>query len=255
VGTPLTLRATASSGLMVNFASTTTSVCTVSGTRATFIVAGTYSITASQAGNSTYTAATPVSQSFTVNAILAPNFTIGGTAVTVTPGATSGNTSTITVTPAGGFTGSVVLTAAVTNSPTGAQDLPTLSFGSTSPVVISGVNDSTATLTINTTAVTSRAQDDPERSGPKRHGVPWYAAGDATLASLLIFGIRARRRWRNMLGMLVLLVALAGGAVACGGSIHGSLGNSGATVGSYAITLTGTSSSTAATGTVTLTVQ
>jgi len=149
----------------------------------------------------------------------------------------------------------VVLTAAVTNSPTGAQDLPTLSFGSTSPVVISGVNDSTATLTINTTAVTSRAQDDPERSGPKRHGVPWYAAGDATLASLLIFGIRARRRWRNMLGMLVLLVALAGGAVACGGSIHGSLGNSGATVGSYAITLTGTSSSTAATGTVTLTVQ
>jgi hypothetical protein len=68
VGTPLTLSATASSGLAVSFASTTTSVCTVSGTTATFIAAGTCTIQATQAGNSTYAAATPVSQSFTVSA-------------------------------------------------------------------------------------------------------------------------------------------------------------------------------------------
>ena len=67
VGTPLTLSATASSGLGVTFASTTTSICTVSGTTATFVAAGTCGITASQGGNSTYAAATPVSQSFTVN--------------------------------------------------------------------------------------------------------------------------------------------------------------------------------------------
>lgn len=68
VGTSLTLSATASSGLAVSFASSTTSVCTVSGTTATFLIAGTCSTTASQAGNSTFAAATPVTDSFTVNA-------------------------------------------------------------------------------------------------------------------------------------------------------------------------------------------
>jgi hypothetical protein len=257
VGTPLTLTATASSGLTVSFASTTASVCTVSGTTATFIAAGACTIQATQAGNSTYAAATPVSQSFTVNAAVAPSFTISGTAVTVTPGATTGNTSTITVTPAGGFTGSVALTAAVTSSPTGAQDLPTLSFGSTSPVVISGANAGTATLTINTTAVTTGALDGPEGPGPKRHGVPWYAAGGAALACLLLFGIPARRRsWQTMLGMLALLIALAGGAVSCVAKISSKGGsNSGTTAGAYTITVTGTSGSTTTTGTVALTVQ
>ena len=68
VGTPLTLSATATSNLTVSFASTTTSVCTVAGTPAvaTFVEAGTCTITL-QAGNSTYAAATPVLQSFTVN--------------------------------------------------------------------------------------------------------------------------------------------------------------------------------------------
>ena len=68
VSTPLTLSATASSGLPVSFASQTTSVCTVSGTTATFLKGGTCTIQATQAGNATYAAATPVAQSFTVNA-------------------------------------------------------------------------------------------------------------------------------------------------------------------------------------------
>jgi hypothetical protein len=67
VGTPLPLVATASSGLTVSFASTTTSVCTVSGITATFIATGTCTIQTTQAGNATYAAATPVLQSFTVN--------------------------------------------------------------------------------------------------------------------------------------------------------------------------------------------
>ena len=66
VGVPLTLTATASSGLTVSYSSSTTSVCTVSGSTATFLAAGSCSITASQAGNSTYAAATPVTQSFSV---------------------------------------------------------------------------------------------------------------------------------------------------------------------------------------------
>jgi uncharacterized repeat protein (TIGR03803 family) len=67
VGLPLTLSATASSGLAVTFASTTTSVCAVSGTTASFIATGTCHILASQPGNSTYSGAASVSRSFTVD--------------------------------------------------------------------------------------------------------------------------------------------------------------------------------------------
>jgi len=96
---------------------------------------------------------------------------------------------------------------------------------------------------------------------PKLPGAPWYAAGGAALACLLLFGIPARRRsWRTMLGMLALLAALSGGVLACGGGGGGGGGNnctpnSGTTAGTYTITVTGTSSATTATGTVTLTVQ
>ncbi len=63
---PITIGATASSGLAVAFASTTPLVCTVSGSTVTIAGAGTCSITASQAGNSTFAAAVNVVQSFTV---------------------------------------------------------------------------------------------------------------------------------------------------------------------------------------------
>jgi hypothetical protein len=69
VGTPLALSASATSNLAVAFASTTTGICTVSGTQATFLAAGTCTIDATQGGNSTYAAAPMVAQSFTVNAV------------------------------------------------------------------------------------------------------------------------------------------------------------------------------------------
>jgi hypothetical protein len=185
-----------------------------------------------------------------------PAFTIGGTAVTVGAGATSGNTSTITITPSGGFTGSVQLIAAITNSPSGAVELPTLSF-TANPVINSG----TTTLTITTTAPvaatsTTTSSDLVNPKGPS----PWYAAGGATLACLLLFGIPARRRsWRTMLGMLVLLVALAGGGVlGCGGTTYNiaqTQSTPGTTAGTYTITVIGTSGTITESGTVTLTVQ
>lgn len=64
---PFTITATASSGLTVSFASTTPSVCTVAGTTVTIVATGTCSITASQAGSSTFAAATTVTESFTVH--------------------------------------------------------------------------------------------------------------------------------------------------------------------------------------------
>jgi hypothetical protein len=67
LGTTPTLTATSSSGLTVAFASTTTGVCTItSGGALTFVSAGTCTITASQAGNASFAAATDVVQSFNV---------------------------------------------------------------------------------------------------------------------------------------------------------------------------------------------
>ena len=66
--TPFTLAATATSGLPVSFSSLTPSICTVWGAQVTLVAAGTCTIQAAQTGDGvTYTAATPVNQSFTVN--------------------------------------------------------------------------------------------------------------------------------------------------------------------------------------------
>ena len=75
VGSVLPLSATASSGLAVSFASSTTGVCTVAGTTATMVGSGACTITASQTGNNVYSAAAPVSRSFTVNAST-PGFSV-----------------------------------------------------------------------------------------------------------------------------------------------------------------------------------
>ena len=203
-----------------------------------------------------------IHQFATYQTLLRPGFRVSGTPITVTPGSITGNTSTITVTPVSGFTGSVTLTAAITTGPSGSVDPPTLSFGLTSPVTITGTTAGTATLTITTTAATSSALVHPKHSV-----VPWYTAGGATLACLLLFGIPARRRsWRTMLGMLALLMAITSGVFACGGGgsagggggSGGGGGNSGTTAGSYNITVTGTSGTMVSTGgpcSIILTVQ
>ena len=258
-GTPTpTGSVTLTSGSYATTATTLSSGSATINVSAGSLATGSDTLTASYTpdsnSSSTYSNASGTSAAVTVTSPASSNFTVSGTAVTLAPGATTGNTSNITVTPAGGFTGSVALTASVTSSPAGAQYLPSLSFGSTSPASITGTSAGTATLTITTTAATSAAL-----VHPKRPGVPWYAAGGATLACILLFGIPARRRsWQTMLGMVALLVALTGGVLACGGG--GSTGgggtkNPGTTAGTYTVTVTGTSVSTTATGTVTLTVQ
>ena len=68
-GAPVTLSASASSGLPVSFSSGTLPVCTVAGSAVTTVAAGTCTITASQGGSTYYTAAPPVTQSFQVNPV------------------------------------------------------------------------------------------------------------------------------------------------------------------------------------------
>jgi len=63
---PIALTATSTSGLAVTYASTTTPVCTISGSTVTLISGGSCTINATQVGNANYAAATPVGQTFTV---------------------------------------------------------------------------------------------------------------------------------------------------------------------------------------------
>ena len=63
----VSLTATADSGLTVSLASSTASVCTVSGTTLSLVAEGTCTITASQAGSGDYLAADDVERSFTVS--------------------------------------------------------------------------------------------------------------------------------------------------------------------------------------------
>jgi hypothetical protein len=67
VGTPVTLSATADSGLPVTLASGTPTVCTLNGNALSLITAGTCTVTANQAGNNSFAAAASVSRSFLVS--------------------------------------------------------------------------------------------------------------------------------------------------------------------------------------------
>lgn len=189
--------------------------------------------------------------------LVVSGFSVSGTAVSVAPGATTGNTSTITVTPVGGFTGSVALTAAITSSPVGASNLPTMSFGSASAVSITGSSAGTATLTISTTAPTSSALTYPTHSS-----VPWYASGGVTLACIVLFGVTSRRRtWLTTIGLVFFGIVVVTSTAACGGGGGNGggggrgTGNPGTTAGLYTVTVTATSGSTVETGAITITVQ
>jgi hypothetical protein len=104
---PFTIGATASSNLTVSFASQTTPVCTVSVATVTLVSVGACTIRATQTGNVTYAAATPVSQSFQVTQVQ-PSLIVGAAAVTYGVGA-SVTVTVVTSLPAMP-TGTVTLT-------------------------------------------------------------------------------------------------------------------------------------------------
>jgi sugar lactone lactonase YvrE len=176
----------------------------------------------------------------------APYFSISnGVAISVAPGATNGNASTLTIEPWYGFSGTVTLSCAIT--PTAASDPATCNAPAT--VTVSDAAQ-TVTVTVTTTAAATAM------NGPLRRG--WDEAGGAALALLLLFGVRVRRRrWSAMLALLVVFVFALG--MGCGGGGGGTTGpppNPGTTAGPYTVTVTGTSQSAPTqTGTVALTVQ
>ena len=174
-----------------------------------------------------------------------PSFSlVSGSSITVTAGATTGNTTSISVTPANGFTGSINLTCAVTTTMLNPVDLPGCSLSPAAVTVSSSGTTPGSTLTASTTAATSGAVVPAWR--PSR-----LPGAVAMLALVLLLGIGARRRaWLRMLGLLVVLVWIAapgcGGGGGSGGGGGG--GGTGTTPGAYTITVTGTD---AATGKIT----
>ena len=107
-GATVALTATGgASGNPIIFTSNSPSVCTVSGSTATIVAAGTCSITANQAGNANYAAATPVTQTFAVGkAIQTISFTKPADQ-TFSPGAT------VALTATGGASGNPVTFASL----------------------------------------------------------------------------------------------------------------------------------------------
>jgi trimeric autotransporter adhesin len=154
-------------------------------------------------------------------------------AISFVAGATSGNVSTITVTPSGGFTGAVALSCAVTSAPAAAVDPVTCALQPSS-VSISGTPAVTSLLTVSSTARTSAALD---------HQSPLFLGGvSGTFVALCLFFVPVRRRRQlrgvAMLGILISLGSLMG----CGGGSGGGGGSSpppsGTTAGVYVITVT-----------------
>jgi subtilase family serine protease len=177
-----------------------------------------------------------------------PDFslTANPTTITVSRGATTGNTSAISVTPKNGFTGTVNLTCSI--APTAASDPATCSVSPASANVTSASAVQT-TLTITTTAATAMNDHKP---------IFWSTAGSGLIfACALFFWIpRKRRSWLAMFVLLVFLGSIAG--MACGGGGGGGGGNNGnpgTTPGTYTVTVTGTSGSLNHTTTMSLTVQ
>lgn len=183
-----------------------------------------------------------LSQTTTVNVtvVAPPNFTLtnSGNITNLTPGATTGNTATITITPTNGFTGTVALQCTVT-APAGAVKPVTCSIPSS--FSISGATAQTALLTVDTTSATSSLSNSRLRFWPSQ---------ETALALVLIFGIANRRR--KLATVLALLMIVVLGAISGCVSHRGS---GGTTAGSYAITVSGTGGAITQSTTLTVTVN
>ena len=152
--------ASATSGLAVTFTSSTTGVCTItSGGLLTFVTAGTCTINADQAGDSTYLPAPQVSRSFTVSPIVPDAPTIGT--------ATAGDTqASVAFTAPANTGGTVIIGYTVTVSP---PHVPHVT-GPSSPIVVNGLTNGQAytfTVTADNSAGTGPASGASNSVTPK----------------------------------------------------------------------------------------
>ncbi|HJV77398.1 MAG TPA: fibronectin type III domain-containing protein [Paludibacter sp.] len=179
-GTSPMLSATATSGLLVTFSTTTSDVCSITPEGVlTFKKAGSCTILADQAGNAAYTAAPTVSQSFTVNAVIPGAPTIG----TATAG--DGQASVSFTAPAS--TGGADVTYTVTSSPGNLTGT-----GATSPITVTGLsNGTTYTFTVTVTNVAGTSTASAVSNSVTAYSAPTVTtdvAGDITSSGVTLKG-------------------------------------------------------------------
>jgi Beta-propeller repeat/Cep192 domain 4/HYDIN/CFA65/VesB-like, Ig-like domain len=177
---------------------------------------------------------------------------------TVTAGQSA--TFTISATPAGGFNQPVNLTCSVS---------PVVSRGpacnvSPTPVTPDGINPSTATVTVTTTA-RSNMVPNSDRPTPPLSEFPWsvwFLASAVLMASLVAKARFSSARHLKPVALMALAACLLVIAAwtGCGGGGGGGGGSSsppatGTPAGNYTITVSGTSGTLSSTTTFTLTVQ
>jgi hypothetical protein len=158
---PFTVSATASSGLTVSFASQTTAVCTTSGTNGstvTLVMVGPCTVQATQGGNSNFSPAAPVNQSFqvtqasqTISFAALPNVPLSAGSITVSATATSGQPVTFSALTSG--TCSVTNTT-VTLSNAGTCTIQATQNGNTNFMAATPVNQSFQVTTVPQIVVT-----------------------------------------------------------------------------------------------------
>lgn len=239
---PFPLSATASSGLAVSFASTTSAVCTVSSATVTLVAAGTCTIQATQAGNINYSAAPPVNQSFQVS-----DFTITSTPSSTSVTAGKPGTFTLTLTPQGSFTSAISLSCG---------GLPAMAGCTFTPATTVTLNASTVTTTLN---ITTAAHTTALALPPSGHrSSPLYAVC-LLLPAMFLGTLRmAKPKGRKLLSYCLVFL-LVGGCLfqaACSGA--SSLGvntTTGTPAGTYSVVVTGAAGSNQHTTTIMLTVN
>ncbi len=215
--------------------------------------AGSDTLTVSYSGDSNYATATGTATvTVTSSTSSGGTFTLAATAPTAVSAGSSGS-STITVSTANNYTGTASLTCALTSSPSGAVDPPACSLSPTTVALSSTSTSGTVTATISTTAATSTTTTG-QFTHPRNKGGWIGAGGGAVLAFLVLLGIPSRRKWRTMLGAILLMAAL-GALSGCGDFWQAPSGNTanGTTAGNYVFTVTGTGSPTVTAVTTTFT--
>ncbi|HEY1898006.1 MAG TPA: protease pro-enzyme activation domain-containing protein [Terracidiphilus sp.] len=178
---------------------------------------GNNSLTVNYSGDNIYNTSTGN------GSVTVPGFMLAATPLSFSAGATTGNASTLTVTPVAGYAGTVTFTATVTSAPAGAVSSPTFTISPSTLTFASGTaTPQTSQVTVATTPIPSYVR----KAG--NSGIAWFkAAGGTTILGLLFFFLPlGTRRGRKILSLVALVFAATFTIAGCG-SVHTSGGGGG----------------------------